>query len=139
MIDPAFLFFHHRQHVLAGQKHALEIGIDLRVPDFFRHFHRPAGGRTADIVDQHVDAAETLDAGGHHGGDRGIVGDVALLHGDFAARGFHPLDRLGDTGEIAVDGENFGAFLGKAHGGSAAIAPAGADAAGAGHDSDAIL
>ena len=96
-------------------------------------------GRAADIVDQHVDAAEALDAGRHHGGDRGIVGDVALVHDDLAAGGLHALDRLGDAVEIAVDGENLGAFLGKAHAGGAAVAPAGADAAGAGDDGDPAL
>ena len=78
-----------------------------------------------------------VDAGLHHGGDRGAVGDVALLHDDLAADGLHPLDGLGGAVEIAVDRENLGAFLGEAHAGGAAVAPAGPDAAGAGDDGDA--
>ena len=96
-------------------------------------------GRAADIVDQHIDAAEFLDAGRHHGGDRGVVGDVALLQHDLAANGFHAFDRLGGAVEITVDAENLGAFLGKAHRGGAAVAPAGTDAAGAGDNRNASL
>ena len=58
---------------------------------------------------------------------------------DVAADGLHALDRLGGAVEIAVDRENLGAFLGKAHAGGAPVAPAGADAAGAGDDGDAAL
>ena len=113
--------------------------VDLGVPVFFRHFDRPAMRRAAHIVDQHVDAAKAFDAGGHHGGDCGIVGDVAWMGDDLAACGFHPLDRLGGAVEIAVDRENLGAFLGKPDGGGAAVAPAGSDAAGAGDDGNASL
>ena len=91
------------------------------------------------MFDQHVDAAEVLDAGRHHGGDRGIVGDIALMQDDLAAGFLHALDRLGGAVEIAVDRENLGAFLGEAHAGGAAIAPAGPDAAGAGDDGDLAL
>ena len=58
---------------------------------------------------------------------------------DLAARRLHALDGLRGAVEIAVDGENLGAFLGEAHAGGAAIAPAGADAAGAGDDRDLVL
>ena len=95
--------------------------------------------RAADVVDENVDAAEAVKAGLHHGGDGGAVGHVAMLHHDLAAGGFHPLDRLGDAVEIAVDRENLGAFLGEAHAGRAPVAPAGADAAGAGDDGDPVL
>ena len=61
------------------------------------------------------------------------------LHDDLAARRLHPLDGLGRAVEIAVDGENLGAFLGEAHAGGAAVAPAGPDAAGAGDDGDLAL
>src|ERR1019366_764101 len=80
-----------------------------------------------------------LDASLHHGGDRGAVGDVALMGDDIAAGRLHPFDRLGDAVEIAGDRENLGAFLGEAHRGSAAIAPAGADTAGAGDNRDPVL
>ena len=58
---------------------------------------------------------------------------------DLAACRLHALDGFRDAVEIAVDRENFRAFLGKAHRGRAAVAPAGADAAGAGDDRDAVL
>jgi hypothetical protein len=60
--------------------------------------------------------------------------------GDNLATGrLHAIDGLPDGIEIAVDRENPGAFLGEPHGDSAAVAPAGADAAGAGHDCNPIL
>src|SRR5579885_1986676 len=40
---------------------------------------------------------------------------------------------------VALDGEYFGAFLGKAHAGGAAVAPARADRARAGDDGDPVL
>ena len=96
-------------------------------------------GRAADIIHQHVDAAEFVHAGLDHGGDRSAVGDVALMGDDLAADGLHLGHGLGDAVEIAIGGENLGAFLGETHAGGAAVAPAGADAAGAGDERDAIL
>ena len=139
MMRARLLLLHHRQHVLAGQEHAFEIGVDLGVPDLFRHFHRPAGRRPADIVHQDVDAAEMPDTSLHHRGDGGTVGDVAGMHDDFAACSFHFVDRLARAVAIAVDRKNPGALLGETHRGGAAIAPAGANAAGAGDDGDPAL
>src|SRR5581483_1216646 len=65
-------------------------------------------------------------------GYRGIVGDVALVGNDRAGIAAGLLQRLLDRIEIAVDREHLGAFLGEAHCGGPAVAPAGADAAGAG-------
>src|SRR5262249_4807082 len=135
----AFLLLHHRQHVLQGQEHALEVVIDLGIPDLFAHFHRSAMGGAADIVDQHVDAAEPVETTLHHDLDRVGAGDVALLGDDLAAGGLHALDCFGNAVEIAVDGEDFRAFLGKAHGRGAAIAPARPDAAGPGDDRNLVL
>src|ERR1700674_2582184 len=96
-------------------------------------------GRAADIVHQHIDAAEFLDASRHHDGDRSIVGDVALMQHDFAAHRLDALDGFRGALKIALDTENLGAFLGKPNSSGAAIAPAGADAAGAGDDGDLAL
>ena len=134
-----FLPLHHRQHVLAGEKHGGEIHIELRVPNLLAHLRRPAGRRAADIVDEDIDAAEAIDAGFHHGGDRGAVGDVALMHDDVAADGFDFVDGFGGAFGIAVDGKDFRAFLGEAHAGGAAVAPAGPDRARAGDDGDPVL
>src|SRR6185369_820396 len=71
------LFLHHRQHVLAAEEHALEIQVDLRVPDILGHLHRAAGSRAADVIHEDVDAPELLDAGLDHGGDGLAIGDVA--------------------------------------------------------------
>ena len=49
------------------------------------------------------------------------------------------VDSFLDAVEVTIDRENFCAFLGKAYGGSATIAPSGANTACAGHDCDAIL
>ena len=63
----AALALHDRQHVLAGEKYALEVVVDLAVPGRFRQLDRTAGSRAADVVDQHVDAAERGQAGLDHG------------------------------------------------------------------------
>ncbi len=135
----AFLALHDRQHVLQGEEDAFQVGIDLRIPDIFTQFNGSAMRRAADIVDQYVDAAETIETGFHHDFDRCGAGDVALMRDDLAACFFHALDGLRHAVEIAVDGEYPGAFLGEAHGGSASVAPAGPDTAGAGDDRDAVL
>ena len=72
-----------------------------------------------------------------HRGDRLAVGDVALMRMRSPCRRRRRLlDRLAHAVEIAVDRENLRAFLREAHGAGAAIAPARADAAGAGDDRD---
>ena len=125
--------------MLQGEKDTFQVGIDLRVPDIFTQFNRAAMSRPADIVDQDVDAAKTIEAGLHHDVDRRSAGHVALMRDDLAAGFFHALDGFRDAVEIAVDGEYFGAFLGKANGGGAPVAPAGPDATRAGDDRDAAL
>src|SRR4029079_8488423 len=116
-----------------------QVGTDLRTPGVLAQVARPAGGRAADIVHQHIDAPEALDAGLHHDLDRRGAGDIALMGDDLAAGRFHPLDGFRDAVEIAVDGENLCAFLGETRGNGATVTPAGADAAGAGDDRDAVL
>jgi hypothetical protein len=125
--------------VLQREENAFQVGIDLRIPDCFGQFDRPAGSRTAHIIDQHVDAAEMLKAGLHHDFDRGGVGDIALVRDDFATHRLHALDGLCNAVQLAVDCKYPGAFFRKAHGGGAPVAPAGADAACAGDDRNASL
>ena len=121
--------------MLAAEEHALEIKVDLRVPDFLGHLHRAARRRAAHVVHQDVDTSELLDARLDHGGDRLAVGDVANMGGD-AGRFLH---RFLQACRIAVDGENLGAFFHEAHDGRAAIAPARPHRAGAGDDGDLVL
>src|SRR4029077_10682673 len=80
-----------------------------------------------------------IEAGFHHHLNRGSAGDVTLMRDDVAAGFFHALDGFRDAVEVTVDGEYLGAFLGKAQGGGAPIAPPGPDATCAGDDRDAVL
>jgi hypothetical protein len=133
------LAFHHRQDVLQRQEDALQVVVDLRIPGIFAHFNRSAVGRAADIVDQNVDATEMIEAGFHHRFDGCRVGNVTLMGDNRAAHRLHAIDGFPDGLEIAVDRENPGAFLGETNGDSAPVAPAGADAACAGHDCNPIM
>src|SRR3546814_11113222 len=71
--------------MLAGQEDVLEVVVDLTVPHFFRHFDRTARRRATDIVVQHVDAAEAIEAGGDRGGYRLGIGDIGPMRGADAA------------------------------------------------------
>ena len=111
----------------AGQKHAFKIIIDLPIEIFFRHFGDTAGGRTTDIVDQNIDAAESFAARLDHGGDLRVLEHVADVAGDLAviADARH---RLGHRVRVLVDGEDFGTLAREQNRGGAAIAPARPDA-----------
>jgi hypothetical protein len=130
------LGLHDRQDVLAGQEDAFQVEIDLRVPGFLAHLDRAAGGGTANVVDEHIDAAEAAVAISDHGVNGGIVGDIALRRGEAAAELGDARDGFLHRGEVAVGAEHPRSFLGEEHGGGAAIAPAGADRAGAADDDD---
>src|SRR5436305_6704698 len=56
--------------MLAGEEHAFQIVGHLAVPRLFRELDRPAGRRAADVIHQHVDAAERGEAGVDHSFDR---------------------------------------------------------------------
>ena len=127
---------HVWQHVFAGEKHAFEVVVDQRVPHRLAHLHRAAFGRAADVVDQHVDAAKFGDALRHHLGDRGTAGHVAITGLEVAAGFSNQAFSFGKALQFAVKTINPGAFLGKTHGGGAAIAPAGTDRAAAGDQGD---
>jgi hypothetical protein len=133
------LALHHGQDVLQRQEDTLQVVIDLRIPDLFVHFDGSAVGRAAHIVDQYVDAPETIEAGFHHRFDGCRACNVTLMGDKLTTHRLHAIDGLLDGIEIAVDRENPGTFLGETHGDSAAVAPAGTDAAGARHDCNPIL
>ncbi len=110
------------------EEHAFEIVVDLPVEGFFRHFGSAARRRTADIVDQNVDAAEFLAAGLGHGADLRVVQHIADMSGDLAVIA-DARDRLGHRVGVLVDGKDLGALAREQHRGGAAIAPAGPDTA----------
>ena len=99
-----------------------------------------AGDAHTDIVVQDVDAAPALLRGVGHRRERRLLGDVGLERHAFSGRLPRHRDRFLGGGEVVVDGQNFGALLGKTHHGGAAIAHAFARRlAGADHDSDLVL
>jgi hypothetical protein len=109
------------------------------IPTLLAELGRAAGGGAAHIVDQHVDAAETGAAGAHQLLDLRAVGRVAFMRLDLAAGVAHARQRLGHGVGVLVGRKDPGALLGEDHRHGAAIAPARADAARAGHDCDLAL
>src|SRR4029079_10906116 len=75
----------------------------------------------------------------HHDLDRSCAGDIALMGDNFATGCLHALNGFRDAVEIAVDAENRRTCRGETHANRAAVAPAGADAACASDDRDAVL
>src|SRR6185369_17800065 len=75
-------------------------------------------------------------AGFDHFRDRACLGEVANMALNLVTRFFHQGKRFRKGLLAAVDGEDFRAFLGEAHRGGAAVAPAGPDRAGAADDGD---
>ncbi|GAO25473.1 hypothetical protein ALISP_5293 [Alicycliphilus sp. B1] len=118
--------------MLAGEKDALEVVVHLGVPDLLAHLHGAALGRAAHVVDEDVQPPQRVDAPGDGVGHRGALGHVAGARDEGAAASADEFGGLLQAGGIAVHAEHPGARLGKAHGDGAAIAPAGADGAGAG-------
>ena len=127
--DAAALGFHDRQHMLASQKHALQVEIDLRVPDFLAHFNRPAGSRTTDIVHQDIDPAEAVLAGSYHCRYGRTFGHVACK-GLYLATGL-PRTRhgFGQACGVNVGSQHARTFLRKAYCRGAAISPTRTDRA----------
>src|SRR5690606_40992165 len=121
------------------QVDALQVEIDLAVPGLFVQVHRPAIARAADIVDQDVDPPPLVQAGAHQLA-HGVRGrDVGAPAGDLAAGFAPPRHGFRHRGLVQVHGEYARAFLREPIGDGAAIAPAGAHAARAGHDCDLAL
>ena len=113
--------------MLAGQKNAFEVVIDLRVPHLFAHLHRTAFGRTAHVVDQDIDPAQALDAQSHGRCQSGAVGDIASQGDELAAGRFNQLGCLLHALGVAVYAHHLRALFGKAHRDGPPIAPAGTD------------
>jgi hypothetical protein len=123
-----------RQRVLAGEEDALEVVVDLRVPHVLAHLDRPAPGRATDVVHQHVQAAEALDAARHHRRHRPGAGDIAGDAFEHAARCADALRRLVHAPRLAVGAHHLRALLREAAGHGPAVAPARADRTGAGDE-----
>ena len=86
----AALPLHHRQHVLAASRNTLfRLKSTCASQTSSLISTGPPARRAADVVHQHVDAAEALEAGFTMAATDGAVGDVALMRGDFAARACH--------------------------------------------------
>src|SRR4051812_49356224 len=116
--------------MLAGEEYALQVVVDLRVPDFLAHLHRAALGGAADDVHQDVDAIESFHALVDHRFHRVAVGDIAFVRNDFRSL----LDGFLESVRIQIDGKHLRAFFGEAHRRGTAVAPARADRAGARDD-----
>ena len=124
--------------MFACEEDALEIEVDLRIPHLFGHLGRTARRGSADVVDQHMQATPGVGAGSDHPRNRVAVGHVAAERLDGAANFAHACEGLLEPGGIAVDREDLCPFLRESEGRGSAIAPPGADAAGAGHDSNLV-
>ena len=75
--DPAAaLLAHLRQHGAGHADRAEEIGLEQRASLLDRALLRRAGDAEARVVDQHVDAAGSVEHLAHRAGHRLIVGDV---------------------------------------------------------------
>ena len=120
--NPAAAFDHVRDNRAGGQKHALQIDVDHRIPHLFGHdgfraaaipFHQLGIANNAGVVDEHVDAAPALYYRSGSGFDGSWPGDIYRLKLRFAAR---PLDRrfqLGGRLVGDVPSRDFRAFLAK--------------------------
>jgi len=71
---------HLGQQHLAGDEDAGEVDVELAAEFVDRHLDGPAGDRAADVVQQHVEAAELLQRVRRHRRDRSEVGHVGLEH-----------------------------------------------------------
>ena len=115
---------HERQDGFQHEVSTLQVHVELRVPDLFIHGGRVAGLRAADIVHQHVDAAEPIETGLHHRGRVGGRGHVASAHRHLAAFAFDDAPGLVRGVEIEVHAEHPGALPREQHRDRLAIAPA---------------
>ena len=133
MIEPPPWPCHHRNHVLHRKKGALQVDREHAVPFRLCRFDDAAHLGNADIVVEHVDPAVGADASGHHRLDLTGARDVGgerNRSSAFARDDLHGL--LGGRG-AAIDAEHLRALARKGDRGRLAVAPAGADRAGADH------
>ncbi len=120
--------------MLHGEEAALEVDREDAVPDLLRKLDYAADLDDADVVVEHVDAPEAIEAGGDRPldirGARGVGAERLRL----AAFAPDDLDGLARSALVHVDAEDPSAFAGEEHGGGLAVAPAGADRARADHE-----
>ncbi|KAF4530878.1 hypothetical protein B566_EDAN018918 [Ephemera danica] len=120
--DAAALQHQGVDHGLGAVEHAAQVDVDHRIELRQRHLLQPRVAGDAGVVHQHVDAAEALLDCGHHGIDRGAVGDVddiALgLHTQAAALRHHGIN----GGGIHVAHRHVRTFGGELDGGGRANA-----------------
>ena len=99
-----------RQHILAGEKHALEVDRVDPVPALFRGFDTATDFQDADIVVQHVDAAIGFDAAIHCSFYLVGVGYIGFHCRTVTAFRVDDLLRFFGRGQIDVDSEDFCPF-----------------------------
>src|SRR6516164_6857798 len=123
-IAPLPCLSHVREHLLAGQEHALQVDIVDPVPTILGGLDRTAYFDDPDIVVQHVDPAECRHAGVDHGGD--VFGKRYVSCGRLADAALPLDDPLGLDGRIEVDvsGQYPCPLAGEEHRRRLAIAPA---------------
>src|SRR5690606_4651067 len=111
---PAALLTHVRDDVLAGQPHRPQVDVHDPVPRLgLEPVGRGVAGADADVVVEHVDAAEDLDRLGHQATHRVLVGDVG--HHDLrpTALGGDGLGRLTGRALVTVDDDHVRALAGE--------------------------
>jgi len=135
----AALHHHHRDHVLHREERALEIDGEHPVPRLFGQLDHAADVRDAHVIVEHVDAAEIRDAGLHHRLDIGILRHVGAERQREAAFIGDDVGRLLGGAQVDVDAEHLRAFARAGDRGRLAVAPAGADRAGADDQRDLVL
>jgi hypothetical protein len=87
-ILPRFCDLHGREHWTAGQEHAAQVDRHHPVPFLYRYFQPRAARQNAHqrgIVDEHVDAAETLKRGLRHGVGAFLACDIGQETEDLQA------------------------------------------------------
>jgi hypothetical protein len=125
---------HDRQRVFAAEKRRFEVEVDLPVPDFLGHRHRIAGRGAADIVHQHVEALEAVDAGLHHLGDLDRHHHVGAMHRAGATLARDDAAGLLNGVGVDIDQEDAGTLPRQQRRRGLAVAPARPDRAGPRHD-----
>jgi hypothetical protein len=87
-VDDASVFAleHVRQHSARAQKRAVKDDAEHLVPLLQRHIEEMRLGAHRRVVDQDIDAAETLDHPIDHRANRGLIGDIGKVRQGAGAR-----------------------------------------------------
>ncbi len=122
--DRSRLFLaHHRQDMLAGHEHGLQVELKQLVPHVGLKFRRRlVAARPAHVVVQHVDAAVTVGAGRCDGAAIIFLAHVGLKGRSLAADVGDHFQGVGGAGFVIIDDQHGRPFLGEAEGGGAAVA-----------------